>query len=60
MASRRGLKTSTILGHMAEAIKVGLPVDVHSLGVTDNIRNIVTKAIRGDKISNGKLLEVKL
>lgn len=41
---------------MAEAIKVGLPVDVQSLGVTDSIKHIVTKAIRGDVIRSGNFV----
>lgn len=52
VASKRGLKTSTIMSHMAEAVKVGLPVDVQSLGVTSHIQQLVTKAIRGDAVKS--------
>ncbi|XP_052255826.1 bifunctional 3'-5' exonuclease/ATP-dependent helicase WRN-like isoform X2 [Dreissena polymorpha] len=52
VASRRGLKTSTILTHMAEAIKVGLPVDLQSLGVTRDIQGMITKAIRGPVVNS--------
>ena len=38
---------------MAEAVKVGLPVDVRSLGVTDSIKQLVTKTVRGDQIRSG-------
>lgn len=52
VASKRGLKTSTIMSHMAEAIKVGLPVDVELLGVTPHIKKLVTEAIRGDVVKS--------
>lgn len=45
VASGRGLKVATILGHLAEAIKVGLPVDLESIGITDDILNEVTRAV---------------
>lgn len=57
VASKRGLKTSTVMSHMAEAVKVGLPVDVQSLGVTSSIQQLVTKAIRGDVIKSGMIGE---
>ena len=53
IASHRGLKTSTIVGHLCEAIKVGLPVDVESLGVASHIKKLITTTIRGDKIKSG-------
>lgn len=45
IASSRGLAVTTIMGHLAEAIKVGLPVDLESLGVTADILEVVTKAM---------------
>ena len=53
VASLRGLKTTTIVTHICEAIKVGLPVDIDRLGVTSHIRNLVTTTIRGDTIKSG-------
>ncbi|XP_060557457.1 bifunctional 3'-5' exonuclease/ATP-dependent helicase WRN-like [Ruditapes philippinarum] len=52
VASRRGIKTSTVMSHMAEAMKVGLPVDVEALGVTSHIKQLVTKAIRGNVVKS--------
>lgn len=52
VASKRGFKTSTIMSHMAEAVKVGLPVNVELLGVTPHIKKLVTEAIRGDVVKS--------
>ena len=49
----RGLKTSTIVQHMSEAIKLGLPVDTDRLGVTERIVTMVTEAIRKPPINSG-------
>ncbi|KAK8756352.1 hypothetical protein V5799_000955 [Amblyomma americanum] len=45
IASSRGLAVTTIMGHLTEAIKVGLPVDLDSLGVTADILEAVTSAV---------------
>ncbi|KAL3831994.1 hypothetical protein ACJMK2_023678 [Sinanodonta woodiana] len=61
VASRRGFKTSTIVSHLCEAIKVGLPVEVTRLGVTPQIQNLITDAIRGSKINSdiSRLTKIK-
>lgn len=45
VARNRRLKVSTIMGHLAEAIKVGLPVNLEHLGITDLILDVVTGAV---------------
>ncbi|XP_052813197.1 bifunctional 3'-5' exonuclease/ATP-dependent helicase WRN-like isoform X2 [Mya arenaria] len=61
VASRRGFKTSTIMSHMAEAIKVGLPVEIERVGVTPNIQALVTRAVRGQVINSeiSRLTKIK-
>lgn len=46
VATARGLAVNTIIAHLAEAIKVGLPVDLESVGVTPRILEAVTEALR--------------
>ncbi|XP_029831379.2 Werner syndrome ATP-dependent helicase [Ixodes scapularis] len=46
VATARGLAVNTIITHLAEALKVGLPVDLESLGVTPRILEAVTEALR--------------
>lgn len=45
VASERGLAVSTVMGHLTEAIKLGLPVDLESVGVTEDILDAVTSAV---------------
>lgn len=45
VASDRGLAVTTIMGHLTEAIKLGLPVDLENLGVTRDILDVVTSAV---------------
>ncbi|XP_077531508.1 bifunctional 3'-5' exonuclease/ATP-dependent helicase WRN-like [Haemaphysalis longicornis] len=45
VASDRGLAVTTVMGHLTEAIKLGLPVDLESLGVTRDILDAVTSAV---------------
>ncbi|CAL1547093.1 unnamed protein product, partial [Lymnaea stagnalis] len=45
VASKRGLKTSTIVGHLCEALKVGLAVDIRRLGLTPQIEKLISDAI---------------
>ena len=58
MASTRGLKTSTVYGHLADCIEVGLPVNINKLGVTDKIINMVTDVVRKPPINSGLLTRV--
>lgn len=53
VASRRGLKVSTIITHLCEALKVGLSVDVRQLGVTEKLENLISRAIWAPPINGG-------
>lgn len=53
MASLRGLKTTTVVSHLCEAIKVGLEVDPVRVGVTSQIESLITRVIRGPEINSG-------
>ncbi|KAL5007810.1 hypothetical protein ScPMuIL_016616 [Solemya velum] len=61
VASQRGLKTSTVVTHMCEAIRNGLAVNVQRLGVTPQIEQMVTQAIRGPEIQSdiSRLTKIK-
>lgn len=51
----RGLKTSSIVSHLAEAIKHGLPVNIERLGVTSKIKEEIVSAIRAPPINSGTI-----
>lgn len=53
VASLRGLKTTTIVSHLCEAIKVGLEVDPVRVGVTAQIESLITRVIMGPEINSG-------
>ncbi|CAN7995034.1 unnamed protein product [Ixodes hexagonus] len=59
VATARGLAVTTVVGHLAEAIKVGLPVDLESLGVTPKILEAVTGAVRTLGGDVGRLTPIK-
>lgn len=61
VASLRGLKTTTIVSHLCEAIKVGLEVDPARVGVTAQIESLITRVIRGPEINSviSKLTPIK-
>ncbi|KAK3085971.1 hypothetical protein FSP39_011454 [Pinctada imbricata] len=61
IASQRGLKTSTIVSHLCDAIKAGLEVDVKRLGITSSIQQQTTDIIRGPNIKSeiGSLTRIK-
>ncbi|XP_056008081.1 bifunctional 3'-5' exonuclease/ATP-dependent helicase WRN-like isoform X2 [Ostrea edulis] len=61
VASLRGLKTTTVVTHLCEAIRNGLEVDTVKLGVTAQIEKLVTKVIRGPEIQSviSKLTPIK-
>ncbi|KAL8592125.1 hypothetical protein ACOMHN_033496 [Nucella lapillus] len=46
VASMRGLKTSTIVNHLCEVLKVGLQLDIRRLGVTTAVEEQVTLTIQ--------------
>ncbi|GFN88620.1 werner syndrome ATP-dependent helicase-like protein [Plakobranchus ocellatus] len=45
VASQRGLKTSTVITHLSEALKEGLTVDIRKLGVTEHMEKLITDAV---------------
>ena len=59
-ATMRGLKTSTIVGHMARCIQAGLPVDIARLGLTDRMQAMITDVIRRPPINSGTRLVMML
>ncbi|KAH6924871.1 hypothetical protein HPB50_025769 [Hyalomma asiaticum] len=59
VAASRGLAVSTVIGHLTEAIKVGLPVDLESLGVTADILDAVTNAVVALGGDIGRLTPIK-
>lgn len=61
IASLRGIKTSTVVSHLCEAIKVGLDVDMPKLGITPQIQSLITATIRGPKINSdiSRLTKIK-
>ena len=50
MAAARGLKVTTITTHLTEAIKAGLPVKTESLGLKEDVKKLVEKAIASKEI----------
>ena len=53
---QRGLKSSSVLGHLCQAIKVGLPLDVTKLAnVNPEIRLKIEKAIASPEIDSNVL-----
>ncbi|XP_067649195.1 bifunctional 3'-5' exonuclease/ATP-dependent helicase WRN-like [Haliotis asinina] len=61
VASLRGFKTSTIVTHLCEALKVGLSVDVKRLGLAPQLLNKITDAIRRPPVNSciGSLTKIK-
>lgn len=59
VATSRGLAVSTVIGHLTEAIKVGLPVEPESLGVTTDILEAVTNAVIALSGDIGRLTPIK-
>ncbi|XP_078659875.1 bifunctional 3'-5' exonuclease/ATP-dependent helicase WRN-like [Branchiostoma floridae x Branchiostoma belcheri] len=52
IARERNLKTSTVLNHLAMAISAGHPVNIEKAGVTAQMRDEITKAIRKPPINS--------
>ncbi|GFY63030.1 werner syndrome ATP-dependent helicase [Trichonephila inaurata madagascariensis] len=51
VASERGLSINTIISHMIEAVKIGLPASLSSFGVTKEIFDIVSNVIRSPPLN---------
>lgn len=54
IASLRGIKTTTVTGHIAEAISVGLEADLDRLGITNKMQELITSVIRNPPINSGR------
>ncbi|XP_076437014.1 bifunctional 3'-5' exonuclease/ATP-dependent helicase WRN-like [Babylonia areolata] len=52
VASQRGLTTSTIVTHLCEALKLGLPADIRRLGVTPATESLIKGTIQSPHINN--------
>lgn len=52
----RGVKPSTIIGYMCEIIASGLPLDVERLGLSSQIRGVITDTIRAPPINSGRCI----
>ncbi|GLH16215.1 Bloom syndrome protein homolog [Gryllus bimaculatus] len=52
VASERSYQPSTIGGHLAEAVRAGLPLDMKRLGVTDEVCETIVRAIRSPPINS--------
>ncbi|KFM69976.1 Werner syndrome ATP-dependent helicase, partial [Stegodyphus mimosarum] len=51
-AKIRGMTEETLITHLAQAIKVGLPVDLDGLSVTQDIIDVITKVILSPPINS--------
>jgi len=51
-AAARGLKTSTVAAHLAQAMEAGLEIDILSLGITPKILAVVAKVIHKAPINS--------
>lgn len=54
IATKRGLVQATILSHLIDGIKMGYPIKLIDLNVTDEIRNTIVSVIRGPIIQSGQ------
>lgn len=52
VAKSRNMVEGTIFGHLADALKAGYPVDYKRAGLTDEVRELVTKTIRSPPINS--------
>lgn len=52
IASERQIQVSTVISHLAEAIRSGLPVDHKQLGVTDDMIEMVLKVVRSPTVNS--------
>ncbi|XP_071158281.1 bifunctional 3'-5' exonuclease/ATP-dependent helicase WRN-like [Mytilus edulis] len=61
VASLRGLKTTTVVSHISDAMKAGLEADINRLGVTKQMVNLITEAIRNPPIDSeiSRLTKIK-
>ena len=49
----KGVQPQTVLNHMCDCIRAGLPVDVERLGVTDKLEQLIIDTIRRPPINSG-------
>ncbi|KAF2904730.1 hypothetical protein ILUMI_01445 [Ignelater luminosus] len=61
IGDKRGLVASTVFSHLVDAIKVGYPIKMIDLNITDETRDIVVNAIRNPPINSdmSKLTRIK-
>ncbi|KAJ1519607.1 hypothetical protein ONE63_004881 [Megalurothrips usitatus] len=52
LVSERKLAKSTLINHLCRAIELGLPVDLDRAGMSDSVRDIVTKVISSPPINS--------
>lgn len=52
----RNLARTTLIGHLCEALKLGLPVDLPRAGVIDEVQEMIIKVIRSPPINSSKSL----
>ena len=50
----RGVKSSTVVSHLADCIRAGLPVDIERLNVTDDVEKLIADVVRKPPINSGK------
>jgi len=52
-AALRGIKPTTVASHLADCIRVGFPVDLERLDVTDDVEKLIVDVIRKPPINSG-------
>ncbi|XP_054724096.1 bifunctional 3'-5' exonuclease/ATP-dependent helicase WRN-like [Uloborus diversus] len=52
VASERSLSVNTIISHLCEALKLGLPVNLKRVGVTPEIFRLISAVIRSEPINS--------
>ena len=59
VVAERGLKETTIIGHLSSAVKCGLDVDLVALGLTDDVVDRVSRILKEENLSLGRLSPIK-
>ncbi|XP_034230093.1 Werner syndrome ATP-dependent helicase-like [Thrips palmi] len=61
LSTERNLVRSTLINHLCEALKLGLPLDLPRAGVIDEIREKIVEVIRSPPVNSniGKLKPIK-
>ncbi|XP_078578386.1 bifunctional 3'-5' exonuclease/ATP-dependent helicase WRN-like [Branchiostoma floridae x Branchiostoma japonicum] len=52
IARERNIKATTVLGHLSMAISAGYPVNIEKAGLTEQMRDEITKAIRKPPVNS--------